>query len=180
MILETNRLILREMNGDDLDGLYRMLLDPEVMTAYDHRFTREEAAQWLLRQQNRYHQDGFGLWAVTLRETGAMIGQAGITWQPFGGQRVLEVGYLLEKAFWHQGYAVESARACRDWAFQTLRPSKVHSIIRWDNLPSMKVTSRIGMRREVSFHTRYFAGEMLHWLYTITREEWEDSLSRKA
>ena len=97
-----------------------MLLDPEVMYAYPHTFTKEDVENRLARQQQRYRQDGFGLWAVVLRSTGEMVGQAGLTWQDCEGQPVLEVGYLLKKRFWHQGYASEAARACRDYAFRVL------------------------------------------------------------
>ena len=89
-------------------------------------------------QQQRYRQDGFGLWAVVLRSTGEMVGQAGLTWQDCEGQPVLEVGYLLKKRFWHQGYASEAARACRDYAFRVLGAEKVSSIIKTDNLASIR------------------------------------------
>ena len=112
-ILRTRRLLLREMTEGDIPDLEEMLLDPEVMYAYPHTFTKEDVENRLARQQQRYRQDGFGLWAVVLRSTGEMVGQAGLTWQDCEGQPVLEVGYLLKKRFWHQGYASEAARACR-------------------------------------------------------------------
>ena len=49
-----------------------------------------------------------------------MIGQCGLTWQEADGRTVLEVGYLFSQAYWHRGYATEAARACRDFAFDTL------------------------------------------------------------
>ena len=67
------------------------------MYAYEHAFSDEEAWEWLDRQIARYQTDGFGLWAVILKETGQMIGQCGLTWQDFNGKQVLEVGYLLRK-----------------------------------------------------------------------------------
>mgnify|MGYP003254218861 FL=1 len=59
-------------------------------------------------QLNRYENDGFGLWAVVLEETGEVIGQCGLTMQDLNGEQVLEVGYLLAKDFWHKGYATEA------------------------------------------------------------------------
>ena len=102
-ILRTRRLLLREMTEGDIPDLEEMLLDPEVMYAYPHTFTKEDVENRLARQQQRYRQDGFGLWAVVLRSIGEMVGQAGLTWQDCEGQPVLEVGYLLKKRFWHQG-----------------------------------------------------------------------------
>lgn len=96
-------------------------------------FTQAEAQAWLDRQISRYRKDGLGLWAVALRETGRMIGQCGLTWQEADGRTVLEVGYLFSQAYWHRGYATEAARACRDFAFDTLGAKTVYSIIRDTN-----------------------------------------------
>ena len=117
IIMETERLLLREMTDADLPALCRMLQDEEVMYAYAHAFSDEEAHDWLSRQQARYRQYGFGLWAVILKSSGEMIGQCGVTVQDCNGREVLEVGYLFCKDFWGQGYATESAQACRDYAF---------------------------------------------------------------
>ena len=60
-IVETERLILRQMEWSDLGDLKEMLFDPRVMYAYEHNFTEEDAKVWLERQLNRYEQFGFGL-----------------------------------------------------------------------------------------------------------------------
>lgn len=75
MILETERLILRKMTNDDFPALTEMLYDERVMYAYAHTFTEEEAKAWLQNQLRRYKEDGFGLWAVILKENEKMIGQ---------------------------------------------------------------------------------------------------------
>lgn len=83
MILETKRLLLREMEQNDFQDLAELLQDPQVMYAYEHDFTQEDVQEWLDRQRKRYAQYGFGLWAVVLKSTGEMIGQAGLTMQPY-------------------------------------------------------------------------------------------------
>lgn len=75
--LETARLQLRELTQGDFVDLAQILLDRDVMTAYEHDFSAEEVQNWLDRQLRRYRQDGFGLWAVVLKSSGEMIGQAG-------------------------------------------------------------------------------------------------------
>ena len=89
------------------------------MYAYEGALSDDEAQAWLDRQMERYARDGFGLWAVVLKETGAMIGQCGLTYQDADGVRVVEVGYLFRRSFWHRGYATEAARVCRDYAFDS-------------------------------------------------------------
>ena len=69
-ILETDRLILREMTDRDFPALCRMLQDRSVMYAYEHAFSDQEAWEWLRRQQARYRKDGFGLWAAVERTSG--------------------------------------------------------------------------------------------------------------
>lgn len=127
MVLKTDRLILRNMGQEDYEALCRILKDNDVMYAYEGAFSDREVQEWLDRQTERYHQYGFGLWAVTLKDSGRMIGQCGLTMQDYREKQVLEVGYLFEKAYWHHGYAVEAAAACRDYAFNQLDAEEVYS-----------------------------------------------------
>ena len=171
-ILETGRLLLREMTGGDFPALCRMLRDPEVMYAYEHAFSEEEARDWLRRQRDRYTRDGIGLWAVVEKCSGEMVGQCGLTWQDCGYPApVLEVGYLLERAAWHRGYATEAARACRDYAFDRLGAGEVFSIIRDSNLPSQRVARRNGMEVRGMFVKHYYGVEMPHLIFSVRRED---------
>ena len=169
IVFQTDRLILREMTGEDLRDLAEMLLDPEVMCAYEHAFSTAEVLEWLERQQSRYRRDGFGLWALELRESGEMVGQAGLTWQPCEGETVLEIGYLLKRRHWHRGYAREAAAGCRDYAFTRLGAQRVHSIIKADNAPSIRVARAIGMAPEKEFSAQYYSAPKRHILYTLDR-----------
>ena len=104
MVLETKRLLLREMTQADFPSLSKILQDDDVMYAYEGAFTIEEAQSWLDKQMDRYKEYGFGLWAVVLKEIGSMIGQCGLTMQDYNGSKVMEVGYLFQKEHWHHGY----------------------------------------------------------------------------
>lgn len=169
-ILHTQRLTLREMTQDDFPALCRILQDPQVMYAYEGPFSDEEVQDWLDRQITRYRQWGFGLWAVVLQETGEMIGQCGLTMQPWKDQQVLEIGYLLQRAYWHQGYATEAAAACREYAFHTLGAEEVCSIIRDTNTASQQVALRCGMTRSDSWIKHYRDIDMPHYRYVIRRK----------
>ena len=171
VILQTERLFLRELVEGDIPDLKEILQDRRVMYAYGHDFSDADVRAWYERQQRRYAALGFGLWAAVEKDSGAVVGQAGLTMQPCEGAEVLEVGYLLKWKYWHRGYAREAARACRDYAFETLGTEKVFSIIRTDNLPSIRVAEGIGMRREREFMARYYAGDMRHYLYGVQRGE---------
>ena len=151
MILDTKRLYLREMDQGDFDALCEILQDEKTMYAYEGAFSDGEVQQWLDRQRSRYQQWGFGLWAVILKENGKMIGQCGLTIQPWKESEVLEIGYLLNRIYWHKGYAAEAAVACKKYAFDTLKAEEVCSIIRDTNTASQSVAVRTGMTRADSW-----------------------------
>lgn len=142
MIIETKRLYLRELRLSDMSALSKILQDEQTMYAYEGVFDDHEVQNWFEKQIDNYRRDGFGLWAVVLKETGEMIGQCGLTWQVFSGQQVLEIGYLFQRLFWKNGYAIEAAMACRDYAFAQLKADEVFSIIRDTNLASQKTLPR--------------------------------------
>ena len=125
-MIETKRLFIRNLNEKDLDDLGLILKDDETMYAYEGAFSDDEVLSWMEKQFSRYRDHGFGLWAVVLKDTGAMIGQCGLTIQEWKGADVLEVGYLFNKAYWHHGYATEAARACLEYAFEKLDAFKIY------------------------------------------------------
>lgn len=169
MILETERLYLREMTESDLPALRKILQDPLVMYAYEHAFSDAEVNVWLDKQKRRYAEDGFGLWAVILKATGEMIGQCGLTLQDYKDQRVLEVGYLFQKAYWHKGYATEATMACKEYAFSKLGAEEVFSIIRDTNVASQNVARRNGMTETGRFIKHYQGMDMPHVVFSVKR-----------
>lgn len=170
MILETKRLYLREMEQSDYNALCKILQDEKTMYAYEHGFNDVEVQEWLDRQRKRYRNDGFGLWAVILKETEEMIGQCGLTIQDCAGKQVVEIGYLLQRAFWHKGYAIESAIACKNYAFNHLMLDEVYSIIRDTNIASQQVAKRNGMTKKGEFVKHYYGIDMPHYIFSVANE----------
>lgn len=171
MILETERIYLRKMEQSDFPALCKILQDEEVMYAYEHAFDDAEAQEWLDRQISRYHEYGFGLWAVILKENNEMIGQCGLTMQDCDGNQVLEIGYLFQKAYWHHGYACEAAIACKKYAFETLHADEVFSIIRDTNIASQNVAKRNGMTLRGQFTKHYYGMDIPHLFFSVKRNE---------
>lgn len=145
VVLETERLTLREMSQDDLDFVASMLADPLVMRYYPKCYTRDEAREWIERQRSRYASHGHGLWIVTEKASGAPVGQVGLVPQHVDGVWEDEVGYLIASAHWRRGLAFEAARACRDYGLVTLGRDRVISLIRPVNEPSVGVARKLGM-----------------------------------
>jgi len=149
MPLQTERLLLRDLETDDLDDLAAIFADEEVMRWIGGGgvLGRDVAAGMIERQRQHYADRGWGQWATIERASGRMIGVCGlILWPAMDGREELEVAYLLARDAWHQGFATEAALAIRDYGV-TVRPDLV-SLIYPANTASINVARKVGMRWE--------------------------------
>ena len=144
-ILETDRLFLREMSMDDYDALHTVLADPVIMQHYPYAFDEQRVRSWIERNMNRYRENGFGLWAVCLKNTGEMIGDCGLTLQNIDGKMLPEIGYHIRADCQRKGYAKEAAMAVRDWAFRNTDYPALYSYCKYTNEPSFRTAEAIGM-----------------------------------
>jgi [ribosomal protein S5]-alanine N-acetyltransferase len=148
MILETERLYLRELKQEDLDRLHAIFSDEETMRFYPAPFTREQTGQWIKKNQERYRKDGFGLWGVCLKETDELIGDCGLVRQTVDGRTEIEIGYHIHKKYWSRGFATEAAKACKAYGFHQLHFNKLICLIDPKNIPSIRVAEKIGFTKE--------------------------------
>ena len=168
VILETERLFLRKMNMDDFDALYAVLADPHIMQHYPQTFDEKRVREWIDRNMKRYEENGFGLWAVCLKETGEMIGDCGLTLQNIDGEKLPEIGYHIRGDCQHRGYAKEAAAAVRNWAFQNTDYPAMYSYCKYTNIPSIKTAEAIGMHFDKEYPDE--ANEITH-VSVIYRED---------
>lgn len=168
MILETERLFLREMTMSDLDALFAVLGDKEIMQHYPYSFDEERVRSWIERNMDRYKDDGFGLWAVCLKDTGEMIGDCGLTLQNIDGTMLPEIGYHIRKDQQRKGYAKEAAMAVRDWAFGNTEYPALYSYCKYTNVGSFKTAESIGMHFEKEYEDE--ANKITH-VSVIRRED---------
>lgn len=145
MNITTERLILREMNYDDFDALYKVLADSDIMKHYPYTFDEARVRNWIKRNIERYEIFGFGLWAVCLNSTGEMIGDCGLTMQNINGSIKPEIGYHIRKDMQKKGFAKEAASAVKDWTFENTTFKKVYSYMKKSNIPSSATAQSIGM-----------------------------------
>ncbi len=146
--MKTERLTLREMTEDDLDAIAGLLGDEQVMRYYPRTKTREEAERWIRWNQQLYSDHGFGLWLMTLNETGEFVGECGLTIQVVDGIPEVEIGYCVVPRHQGRGYASEAAAACRDFARDHLSINRLIAVINPENGASQAVAARIGLRPE--------------------------------
>jgi RimJ/RimL family protein N-acetyltransferase len=146
--IETDRLVLRDLQPRDEDTLAAMLADEEVMRWIGAGGAQFGVARRVIeRERGHYAERGWGEWATTERDSGRMVGLCGlILWPDIEGREELEVAYILARDAWGRGYATEAATAVRDVG-RTIRPDLV-SMIYPDNAASIRVAQKIGMTYE--------------------------------
>src|SRR5829696_7388401 len=142
-ILETERLALRQLTMDDVDSMLPIFSDPEAMRFYPTPFTRTQVEGWIQWGLDSYAKNGFGLWAVIRKEDQLFLGDCGPMLQPVEERTEMEIGYHMLRREWGRGYATEAARACRDYAFSTLKYPRVVSIVDPLNIASRHVAAKV-------------------------------------
>jgi RimJ/RimL family protein N-acetyltransferase len=146
--LETERLVLRAMLPDDLEGLLGIFGDPAVMASFDEEpFDRDQVRRWLERNLAHQREHGYGVFAVCLKEDNRLIGDCGLELLEVAGEHVVELGYDFRSDHWNQGYATEAASAVRDYAFATLHLTRLVSLVRPGNPASERVAEKTGLRK---------------------------------
>lgn len=147
VILETNRLLLRHLVMDDLEDLFALYSDSEIRKYFpegvsNYEDTKEEL-EWHMNGHPKYPE--LGLWATIHKETGKFIGRCGLLPWEIDGELEVEIAYLLDRSFWHQGLATEAAQGILKYGFEKLNLSRLICLIDPENMASQRVAERIGM-----------------------------------
>ncbi|MEZ0090773.1 GNAT family N-acetyltransferase [Streptacidiphilus sp. EB129] len=148
--IETPRLVLRRWCDADVVPFAAINADPEVMrwirdgSVQDEEQTRAGIEAW----ERRWEAEGFGLFAVEIRETGELAGFTGLAVPNFLPEVLpaVEVGWRLGQPFWGRGLATEAARAAVRYAFHERGLDRIVSIVQVGNSASERITVKLGMR----------------------------------
>lgn len=165
-MLETDRLILRPMNEDDIESVYQMRRDEDIMRYIrEPVHSREEAENWITLISSRWAKDRIGFCSLIEKRSGKFAGWCGLWQLKETGE--IEVGYAITKIFWGKGYASESARAFLEYGFDKLNLEKIVAVARPENTASRRVMEKIGM--EFDYIGEFYGRNLVH--YSITKEE---------
>jgi len=150
--LETKRLRLRLFTVDDLQIMYKLSTDPDVIKYADTAVKDMEEARQRLEQGplSDYKKYGYGRFAVELKETGRVIGFCGIKYLP--EIDLPEVGYRYLKECWGKGIGTEAAKVCVEFAREDLKIKKLIALIIPENIGSIKVAEKLGMTKGPLIH----------------------------
>ena len=147
IILETERLILREYTEADAPAFFRLNSDPEVMRYVpdEEMKTVDEAREILITHPLAdYRNRGYGRWACILKTTGEHIGFCGPKYLPEISD--VDLGFRFTPANWGKGYATEAARACVNYGFSRLNFDHIVGLAEADNHASIRVLEKVGMQ----------------------------------
>lgn len=149
--IETERLILREIQLSDVDGMFTLDSDPEV-----HKYLgnmpiakKDQAEEYIRLLQQQYKERGIGRWAVIHKETNEFMGWSGVKYlheseQENGFFNVYELGYRFIPKFWGKGYATESAQAWVDYMFNEAGVKSLYAAADIPNKGSVNVLQKVG------------------------------------
>ena len=172
--VRTERLLMRRWREPDREPFAALNGDPQTMVYFPSTLDRAESDALVDRIEQRFEEQGFGLWALEISETGQFIGFTGLNPMPpdVPGAGGMEVGWRLARQAWHHGYATEAARAAVGVAFEGAGLTELWSMTAVLNEPSQAVMRRLGMTEVARFeHPRVPAGHRIrpHVTYHLDR-----------
>lgn len=169
-MLETDRLFLRRMTNADVEYVFAMRSDKDVMRFIRSAETSRSATEsWIDLISSRWERDKIGFCGVIEKSSERFAGWCGLWRLMETGE--IEVGYALLKEFWGRGYAVEASEAFLDYGFEELKVEKIVAVTDPENRNSRRVMEKLGMSFDGIGH--YYERELVH--YSITRKDFFDA-----
>ena len=164
-MLETERLILRKFDEGDIDAVYAMRSDSEVMRFIRESQNRQETINWLKLVSSHWEDEKIGFCAVIEKASGKLIGWCGLWRLKENGET--EIGYAIAKEYWGKGFAVEAAGAFLEYGFNKLKLQSIVAVARPENRASRRVMEKLGMHYD--YTGEFYGRQLVHYL--ITKED---------
>lgn len=171
--IETSRLILRQFSLKDVDELYQFYQNPEVMKYVGTGIiTKAETEAKILTMIEHWQKNNFGMWAVVNKINNKMIGRCGLCF--LDNTEEVELGYILDQAYWHQGLATEASKASLRYGFEQLKLEKIVAIAVPENIASRRVMEKVGMKYEKE--ANYYDSNVVYYTISSIEERPDNSL----
>jgi RimJ/RimL family protein N-acetyltransferase len=146
-IVETERLLVRRIEPDDVEALAALWCDPQA-TAYMGGPRRFEEVCQTLRADLALPEPTFDLWPTIETASGRVVGHCGLLQKEVAGRAEVELVYVLAPWAWGRGFATEAGRAITDHAVSALGQRRLIALIDPDNAASERVAGKLGFRCE--------------------------------
>lgn len=143
-ILETDRCLIRETTVEDVDAFYELYKDKEITEYMEPLFEdRDEEIEYTKSYiKNVYEFYGFGMWTVVEKASGKIIGRAGVSYRE--GYELPELGFMIGKAYWRQGFAYEVCSAISNYMYENYDMEEIQIFIEPKNTPSIFLAKKLG------------------------------------
>lgn len=166
-MLETERLFLRPMNETDVDAVFEMRSDEDIMRFIRApQINRREAKNWIRLVSSRWEKEKIGFCAIVEKASNRFAGWCGL-WRLKETDEI-EIGYALVKDFHGLGYASEASQAFLIYGFEKLNLEKIVAVARPENHASRRVMERLGMIYD--YTGKFYESDLVH--YSITKKTW--------
>lgn len=142
---ETERLKIREFIDSDIDNLYNLLNDAEVMQYCSGSLNYKQTQKWFDSIKKYYNKIGYDYWAAIEKTTGEFIGQLGIIQQEVDNEWIDCIAFMICKDKWGKGYATEGGKGCIRYGLEVLKLKKIYATVEKSNTSSKIVLEKIGM-----------------------------------
>ena len=174
--IETERLLLRKITLDDAADIFEYASDPEVsiFMSWEPHQSIQETYDYLARAMRRYDEHNPGPWAIVHKRDAKMIGTCSYSsWAR--AHHCAEVGYVLNRRYWGQGYMAEAVRAIIAFGFRELGMNRIQARCDVPNIGSARVMEKVGMSFEGVLRQQLFEKGTFRdiKIYSILRSEWE-------
>ncbi len=155
--METERLILRDWQPEDVQELIAINQDAKVMEYMPKLLSTEETIGMVERFSNHIKEHGFGPFACIVKETGKCIGWVGLLIPSFEEHFTpcVEIGWRLASQYWGKGYATEAARSVLEAAFNKWNLPEIVSFTVPENIRSRRVMEKLGMHHNSNDDFRF-------------------------
>jgi len=159
-ILETERCVVKELSLDDLDSLFELYGDGEIDKYTDPLYPYEEEKEFQRAYiESMYRYFGYGMWLVFSKETGELIGRAGLEHREYHEEIELELGYIIGTKYQGQGLATEICKAILEYAKANTGFERINTLIEDGNVISERLTKNLGFAHEEDFE---LDGKIMH------------------
>lgn len=174
--IETTRLRLRRFKTEDLTPFLAYRNDPEIARYQSWESCSLEEAVRFIEEQKSLPKGEPGKWfqfAIESKETGALIGDCAFKINE-DDSRQAEIGFTLAREFQKKGYAAEAIARVIEYGFAQLNLHRIIAVTDCENIASVSLLERLGMRREAHFvQNIWFKGKWGdEYLYALLRDEW--------
>lgn len=175
IVIETERLILRELEYTDQNDLFEMDSDPEVHLYIENNPVKsiDEITKVIEMLKIQYKENGIARWAVVDKLTNECVGWSGLKYfnQSLNNHTdFYDLGYRFKKKHWGKGFATESAIAILDYGFKNLNTNRIFAITDPKNVNSKKVLTKLGFDFQETFD---YEGDPTDW-FELKKTTWEN------